>query len=328
MTSRRLEPEQTWDEAATELELPATLVMIGVRAVGERVQEVEFTAESGASLPAWTPGSHVDLSLPVGIRRSYSLLPPLRPATWRIAVLEEAESRGASRWLHHDARPGDRVVAEAVRNNFELQAAPGGVVFVAGGIGLTPLLSMVAELASRNAPWWLHVAVADRAHLGLLGEFRGRPEVYEYGRPPGWRIDLAALTSALAADQLLYVCGPERMLREVKELLPGDPRVRVEAFGAAVVDQDTDATIRVECARTGMTVDVPTGCSILKAVHDAGVDVPSSCEEGVCGSCETAVLAGVPDHRDAILSDEERAAGDTMMICVGRALTPHLVLDL
>ncbi|WP_236787685.1 PDR/VanB family oxidoreductase [Amycolatopsis sp. GM8] len=308
--------------------LPVPLTIVDVRDYGKRIKVFDLAAQSGERLPAWQPGSHVDLSLPIGIRRSYSLVPSSSESVWRIGVLKEDDSRGASRWLHEQALVGDRVVAEDVRNNFDLHPAVDEVVFVAGGIGLTPFLSMLPAVDAARVPWQLHVAMAHTEELALLGDWGLRPEVHTYCDDRSQRMDIPRLTAALRPDQLLYVCGPARMLEAVRGLLPADPRVRFEAFGAEVSESETDTVIRIDCARSGVSVDVPAGRSVLAALRDIGVEVPSSCEEGVCGSCETAVLDGVPDHRDGILSSEEREAGETMMICVSRALTPYLTLDL
>jgi ferredoxin-NADP reductase len=298
--------------------------------IGARMVALELQSAQGVSLPVWTPGAHVDLAIPGGFTRSYSLIPVAEPATWRIAVLNVPESRGGSRWMHSAAFPDSVVTALGLRNDFTLNSAPGGHVFVAGGVGLTPLLSMIAELREAGRPWELHFSVRDAGDLELAQPLVGLPEVHVYRGSHSERVELAEVCRSLPPDALLYACGPQRMLAEIEAHLgKGDRRYRRELFTAAEAFVDGPHTpFTVKCSRSSVSVDVAPDESILTAVRRVGILVQSSCEEGVCGACETTVVAGEIDHRDSILSDEERESGDTMMICVSRSCDGALVLDL
>lgn len=326
MTTLAFSDGQTPSSAA----FPHDLRITRREMIGTRMVALELQSAAGAPLPAWKPGAHVDLAIPGGLTRSYSLIPVAEPATWRIAVLNVPESRGGSRWIHSAAVPNSVVTAVALRNDFTLDPAPGGHVFVAGGVGLTPLLSMISELREAGRPWELHFSVSDPADLQLAQPLLGLPEVHVYRSSHGERVALAEVCRSLPDDALLYACGPQRMLSEIEAHLgKGDRRYRRELFSAAeAVGDGHDSPLTVECSRSSVRVDVAPNESILTAVRRAGISVQSSCEEGVCGACETTVVAGEIDHRDFVLSDEERESGDTMMICVSRSRGGSLVLDL
>jgi ferredoxin-NADP reductase len=232
--------------------------------------------------------------------------------------------------VHELLEPGTRLPVRGPRNHFPLAAAE-RYVFVAGGIGITPILPMVAEADAGGADWTLFYGGRRRSSMAFLDELAAygdrvalRPED-EFGL-----LDLAAIL-APRSDTAVYACGPERMLQAVEEHCAAWPAgsLHVERFAAKPVDEGAVATgFEVVCQRSGITVTVPPDRSILEVVQEAGVNALSSCLEGVCGTCETAVVEGSPDHRDSLLSEEEKAAGDFMMICVSRSSSPRLVLDL
>ncbi|MEU1256400.1 PDR/VanB family oxidoreductase [Streptomyces chartreusis] len=292
------------------------------------VLSVELARPDGKPLPAWTPGAHLDLHVG-GFVRQYSLCgDPADPTAYRLGVLNEPSSRGGSRHVHTKLRPGQTVHAVGPRNHFALESAA-SYVFLAGGIGITPILAMAIRAERDGVPYRLIHGGRSRASMAfgaelsaLTGDVTLVPQD-EHGHP-----DLAAALRDLPADALVYCCGPEPLLKAVEETCPTG-QLRVERFAAPVVERDGDDTaFEVECRRSGVTLNVDAGTSVLEAAENAGLAVASSCRDGICGSCETRVLAGTPDHRDFLLSEAERATGETMMLCVSRCASDRLVLDL
>jgi len=292
------------------------------------VLSVELARPDGKPLPAWTPGAHLDLHVG-GFVRQYSLCgDPADPTAYRLGVLNEPSSRGGSRHVHTKLRPGQTVRAVGPRNHFALEPAT-SYVFLAGGIGITPILAMAIRAERDGVPYRLIHGGRSRASMAfgaelsaLTGDVTLVPQD-EHGHP-----DLAAALRDLPADALVYCCGPEPLLKAVEETCPTG-QLRVERFAAPVVERDGDDTaFEVECRRSGVTLNVDAGTSVLEAAENAGLAVASSCRDGICGSCETRVLAGTPDHRDFLLSEAERATGETMMLCVSRCASDRLVLDL
>ncbi|MFC9244872.1 PDR/VanB family oxidoreductase [Streptomyces sp. NPDC057136] len=295
----------------------------------EGVLSVELVHPDGKPLPAWTPGAHLDVHVGGQIRQ-YSLCgDPHICDVYRFGVLNEPASRGGSRYVHTQLRPGQQVTVSEPRNHFALEDAD-GYVFVAGGIGVTPLLAMARESARRGDAWRMVYGGRSRASMAFTAELTALGgEVTLVPQDEQGHIDLAAELAGLPPGTLVYSCGPEPLLTAVEERCPGD-RLRLERFAAPVVERTgEDEAFEVECRASGVTLTVGTGTSILDAAEGAGLTVESSCRDGICGSCETRVLDGTPDHRDFLLSDAERAAGATMMICVSRcASRSRLVLDL
>ena len=291
-------------------------------------------------LPAFDAGAHVDLSLGNGLIRSYSLLnAPGERQRWCIAVNRDAASRGGSRFMHESMRPGQIVTVGLPRNNFPLAEDAAHSVFIAGGIGITPILGMIRRLAALGRPWSLHYAARTRetaAFVPVLTALAGEAEDagaaldIRYDREPGARpLDLGAIVAALPGDAHVYCCGPLGMLAAFEAATAALPRERVHVEYFAAKDAPATAGgFEVKLARDGRTVAVAAGQSILDALIAIGVEPPNSCREGVCGTCETRVLRGTPDHRDLVLSEAEKAAGDRMMICCSGAKTPSLELDL
>ncbi|WP_150236445.1 PDR/VanB family oxidoreductase [Nocardiopsis quinghaiensis] len=283
-------------------------------------------------LPDWTPGAHIDLALPTGQVRQYSLCGDRwDPCAYRVGVLREPGGRGGSAHIHDELAVGERVTAGGPRNNFPLVPSP-RYLFIAGGIGITPLLPMVHQAHILDADWHLLYGGRSRASMAFLDELAphgDRVSVVpqdERGLP-----DLAAALGWAGPDAKVYCCGPEPLLAAVEEACAERPPgvLRTERF----VARDQGAPVRgepfqVELARSGRTLTVVPGQSVLRAVGEAGANVLSSCRQGTCGTCETGVLSGTPDHRDSVLDDDERAAGDRMLICVSRAVSDRLVLDL
>ena len=315
----------------TASDFEADVVVAARRVEAEGVVGLDLALPSGDPLPAWTPGAHIDVELPGGLVRQYSLCgDPADGDRWRIGVLREPDGRGGSRWIADELAEGTTLHVRGPRNHFPLQPA-GRYVFVAGGIGITPLLPMVRAVAASGADWVLHYGGRSRASMAFLAELAGHGDrVRVHPQDEVGLLDLDAVAGAPAADTRVYCCGPTGLI-EALEGRSGtwDGALHVERFTAVpVVTDGEDSGFEVVCERSGLTVTVPPELSVLDALGEAGIDVLSSCEEGICGTCETTVLDGEPEHRDSLLTDEERAAGDTMMICVSRCRGARLVLDL
>lgn len=305
------------------------------QAVADGVVSLELGPRAGESLPPWQPGAHVDVVLPTGITRQYSLCGPTNDTNrWRIAVLREPDGRGGSRWIHDDVREGGELRVRGPRNNFPLRPAR-RYLFVAGGIGVTPLLPMIAEAEAQGADWSLLYGGRTSASMAFLPELAGYGErVTPRPQDRFGYLDLPGFLGGPDPSVLVYCCGPTGLIEAVEAHCAIWPAgsLNVERFAAAAGQQPAggagDQSIEVELRASGMTLTVPPEQTILTAVEQAGIPVLSSCQEGICGSCETPVLDGEIDHRDALLTDDERAAGDTMLICVSRARAGRLVLDL
>ncbi|MDQ0382099.1 ferredoxin-NADP reductase [Amycolatopsis thermophila] len=285
----------------------------------------------GGRLPDWTPGAHIDLVLPAGTTRQYSLCGDRWDAhTYRIGVLREPHGRGGSAYVHDHLRVGDHVGVGGPRNNFPLVPSP-RYLFIAGGIGITPLLPMIAQAALLGADWTLLYGGRRRDSMAFTDELAVHGErVHLVPEDERGLLDLATWLGTPRPDTKVYCCGPAPLLAAVEAACRHWPphSLHVERFTAREQAPVRDEPFEVELRRTGTTVTVQREVSVLDAVRRAGVDVLSSCRQGTCGTCETGVLDGIPDHRDAILGDDERAAGDCMFVCVSRSCTDRLVLDL
>lgn len=311
--------------------------------IAEGVLEITLADPHGTDLPSWEPGAHIDVVLPSGTVRQYSLCGDNADRTvHRIAVLRQGAGRGGSREIHDTALVGRRLRIGAPRNHFPLRLAP-RYQFIAGGIGITPLLPMIRHLHAAGIDDWSLLyrgrTAATMAYRRELAEL-GAEKVVFSAEDRDRRPDLASLIRNLPQETAVYCCGPEGMLRAVESecrLRTPSQSPHLERFnspsapnpdipGPAADGEDTP--FEVELRRSGVTLPVPADRSLLDVVREAAPGVISSCEEGVCGSCEATVLDGAPLHRDSVLDEAERAEGDTMMLCVSRSRTPRLVLDL
>lgn len=300
-------------------------ITVRLRAIIQETDDInllEFRSLTGETLPHYDPGAHIDLHLPNGLIRSYSLIDPYS-GNYRIAVKNEPASRGGSRLIHNDLRVGANITIGEPRNNFPLVEDAPLSVFIAGGIGITPLLSMAQRMDQLGRPWELHYASRDPAFVSQLTD----PHTRFYS--PAAPLDIAALTAALPGDTHIYCCGPSRMMAAFESATSSRPpsHVHVEYFSAQDAPS-TEGGFDVLLQRSGQRVTIAAGETILNALIAAGLDVPFSCMEGICGSCETRVLNGIPDHRDMILSKQEKAANDKMIICCSGSKSATLVLDL
>lgn len=315
---------------------PAPTLTLRVRAkdtVADGVVSLTLVHPEGARLPDWTPGAHIDLVLPDGTTRQYSLCGDRwDPYSYRVAVLREPAGRGGSAYVHDRLAPGDPVGIGGTHNHFPLAPAD-RYLFIAGGIGITPLLPMIHQAELMGIDWQLlyggrtRPSMAFRDHLADTygGRVHLRPQD-EYGL-----LDLDTWLGRPDPGTKVYCCGPAPLLAAVEEACAGWPpySLRTERFTAADRAEPVRQTsFEVELSRTGRTVTVTPDVSVLHAVRGAGAEVLSSCEQGTCGTCLVPVLAGTPDHRDAVLAEHERAAGDCLLPCVSRSRSDRLVLDL
>ncbi|MFE8940444.1 PDR/VanB family oxidoreductase [Streptomyces sp. NPDC007872] len=283
---------------------------------------------AGADLPPWEPGAHLEVTLPSGAVRHYSLCgDPGDRGAYRLGVLREPAGRGGSEEVHASVGPGTVLGVRGPFNRFPLVPAE-RYLFVAGGIGITPLLPMVRSLPPGS--WSLLYGGRSLASMAYREELAGLPGVTLVPQDTEGLLDLDAALGGLPPSTAVYCCGPEGLLRAVEERWEGP--LHMERFGAAVVPAadsgGSGGGFEVELRRSGRTVRVEPGRSLLDAVREVVPGVAYSCEEGWCGTCETKVLAGTPEHHDSVLGEEEKAAGASMMICVGRSRGPRLVLDL
>lgn len=298
------------------------------------VLSIEITHPDGDPLPAWQPGAHIDVHTGGHIRQYSLCSDPADTTHWRIGILREPASRGGSAHLHTQLRPGQTLHVQGPRNHFALDPAGDatGYLFIAGGIGITPILAMAREAARTHTPWRLvhggrsRTSMAFGTELTALAELPGGTVEFvpqdEHGH-----LDLDTLLGDLAPGTQVYCCGPEPLLAAVEER---HPEARTERFAAPATQprDGQDTGFDVICSRTGITVPVGPDTPVLDALETAGITIASSCRDGICGTCETKVLEGTPDHRDFLLTDNERETGTSMMPCVSRARTPRLVLDL
>lgn len=289
---------------------------------------------SGGDLPDWNPGAHIDLILTDSLVRQYSLCSsPLDRQRWKVGVLLDPNGRGGSKHVHHELHKGARIQVRGPRNHFPFQRAK-RYQFIAGGIGITPMMPMIEAAQADGADWHLLYGGRQRSSMAFVDELSKYGErvtiwpLNEQGMP-----DLAGVLGSPRDDTLVYCCGPEGLLSAVEQFCQSWPKnaLHIERFAAKpdahTPSEDALDNFQVVCQRSGITVDVGPGESILEAIKAKGVSMLASCMEGICGTCEVAVLEGSPDHRDSVLDDDEKAENDCMMICVSRSLSEKLVLD-
>ncbi len=316
---------------------PMQLRLRSITYEASSIVSFELRSPNDAELPPFTAGAHVDVQLPGGLIRSYSLVNPQEQRDrYLIAVNRDAASRGGSRFMHDNLKVGAMLSVSAPRNNFKLVEDAPSSVFIAGGVGITPILCMIERLTVLKRPWTLHysarsrqtAAFLDRLHV-LRGANAGTVNLnFDQGSAANM-LDLGSLVAKVPADAHLYCCGPIPMLEGFERAcgtLP-PPRVHVEYFAAKEAPFAQGGFV-VELARSGKVIPIARGMTILDALLEAGVDAPYSCMEGVCATCEVKVLAGVPDHKDLVLTKEEQASNQVMMICCSGSKTDKLVLDL
>jgi len=296
-----------------------------------------FQRDDGGPLPAYKPGAHIDLHLPNGLVRQFSLVVPnADPASYVVGVKRDPESRGGSRYIIDEMKIGDRIKISAPRNNFPLIENADHVVLIAGGIGITPIWCMAQQLIALKRPWTLYYSCRSRADMAFLQTLQALdPQAahLHFDDEAGGRfLDLAAAIAAAPPNAHFYCCGPNPMLKAFETAAAGRPRgnVHVEYFTPKDDAAAAGATggFWVELARSGEEYFIPEGKKVLEVLFDAGVDVDYSCELGICGACETRVISGIPIHHDSVLSEEEQATNEKVMICCCGCKTERLVLDM
>jgi ferredoxin-NADP reductase len=292
----------------------------------------ELRSTDGSLLPEFTAGAHIELKLPTGVMRSYSLLnSQCERDRYVIAVQKDRMSRGGSKWIHQNLRAGEMLSVSGPRNNFRLHEEADKSVLIAGGIGITPMLSMVERLKFLKKDWVLIFCARARNSAPFVERLQCDARVrfnfdMEQG---GTMLDMATLVASYGVHAHFYCCGPLSMLDAFEAAAAHLPReqVHVEYFTAAEPPA-TAGGFKVILAKSGREIDVLPGKTILDALNDAGIVTPYSCAEGVCGTCETFVLEGIPDHRDQILTEAEKTSNRKMMICCSGSKSGRLVLDL
>ncbi|TDC40305.1 PDR/VanB family oxidoreductase [Micromonospora sp. KC213] len=300
--------------------------------VADGVVSLTLASPGGTPLPQWTPGAHIDLVLGNEFVRQYSLCGDVSDRhRYEVAVLREPDGRGGSAFVHDELATGATVRVRGPRDHFPLLDSP-SYLFIAGGIGITPILPMLRAAELSGARWRLVYGGRRRASMAFLDRLASYGDrVSVRPQDETGLLDLDELLGAPSADTLVYCCGPEALLTAVEQRCGRWPAgaLHVERFAPKPPGGGfDDEPFEVELRCSGRTLAVPAGVSILSVAEQAGVAVLSSCREGTCGTCETGVLGGEPDHRDSVLTAAERAANDVMMICVSRSLGARLVLDL
>lgn len=321
--------------------MPDATLNVTVARKWQEAQDIygfEFVDENGGALPPFSAGAHIDVHLPGGLIRQYSLCnDPARAQRYHIAVLRDENGRGGSRAIHDQVEQGDALKISAPRNHFALAHDAPHHLLIAGGIGITPILCMAERLFHADEAFDLHYCTRSRERTAFVeriatSPFSERTAFHFDDGAPTQRFDIAATLANAPAGSHLYVCGPrgfmDAVLAEARRQQWNETRLHYEFFGAVVEQSAADISFQVRIASSGATIDVPAGCTIIEALATNGVDVLTSCEQGVCGTCLTRVIEGQPDHRDAYLTEEEKAAGDQFLPCCSRSLTPLLVLDL
>lgn len=317
-----------------------TLLQVQVAArqlVAEDIAAYELAPLEGTELPGFEAGAHIDVHVPGGPVRQYSLYQlPDASQRYRIGVLRDPQSRGGSVRLIDSVKEGDVLSVSAPRNHFALhQGASDHVVLFAGGIGITPILCMAEQLVREGRSFELHYCGRTPARMAFLDRLRGasfsdRVHVHADDGPAEQRLDAGAAIGVAHSDRHLYVCGPTGFMDHVLTTARGlgwtEAHLHREYFAAAPIDHSADGSFELELRRSGRCIQVKADQSAAQALIDAGVAISLSCEAGVCGTCQTRVLEGEPDHRDLYLTDDEK--GEHFMPCCSRAKTQRLVIDL
>ena len=311
------------------------LRIVAIRYEAETIRSFELAAADGNLLPSFKPGAHIDLALPGDFSRSYSLTSDGDlPKSYVIAVNRDASSRGGSAYMCDTARVGEVITAQSPRNNFGLNEDADQTVFFAGGIGITPIMSMIRRMEKLSKNWKLIYAARSRASAAFVEELERFETTnpghvsFHFDDEKSSVLPVADLVTASPADAHLYCCGPAAMISAFKgaAAVRRDDTVHVEHFSATV--EQSSASFVVVLKRSGKEFLVPAGRTIMDVLQEAGIRVAYSCREGVCGTCETRVVEGIPDHKDNVLSAREQASNKLIMICCSGAKSDRLVLDL
>lgn len=311
------------------------LVVGAMRAVARDVVQVDLRSRDGKPLPGAAPGAHIQLHLPSGLVRAYSLVNALGGAqqdTWRIAVGWDANSRGGSHWIHEKLRVGQALAADAPRNLFAMEPSHRRVLLLAGGIGITPVYAMAQHCQAQGLEWEMLACARSSPRLAYLEELRSlagdRLETW-FDDERGGPVDLRARLAQRRWDAV-YACGPAPMLEALVQATAHWPEgsVRLERFKAEAGAGGERRSFELVLQRSGLQGQVGSDESVLDALERLGVPHPYACREGLCGSCDAPVLDGQVEHHDSVLSAAEKQAGQRMLVCVSRCGGSRLVLDL
>jgi vanillate O-demethylase ferredoxin subunit len=317
-----------------------TTITVKVLAKVQEAQDIvsfELARADGGPLPPFSAGAHIDVHVGTDLVRQYSLCNhPNETHRYRIAVLRDPASRGGSVAMHDQIQPGDTLTISEPKNHFPLVPSTHTLLF-AGGIGVTPILCMAERLSHTGAAFEMHYAARSPERMAFRKQiadsaFGGQVHLYFDNGDPQQKLNVAEILARAPADAALYVCGPAGFIDHVIATAKASGRapetIHREYFGAVQQDHADDGSFEVKLASSGATYSVPPDRSVLQVLIDNGVDVPYSCEQGVCGTCVTRLLDGTPDHRDLYLTDEEHAKNDQFMPCCSRAKSKVLVIDL
>jgi len=298
----------------------------------------ELVEAEGRPLPAFSAGSHIDVQIGDGLTRQYSLCnDPAESHRYLIAVLRDANTRGGSKSMHDKVNVGDLITISTPKNHFPLAHGARRSLLLAGGIGVTPILCMAERLAVMDADFEMHYCTRSRERMAFAGRiaasrFAARVRLHFDDGATEQKLDIAGLLAQPQAGTHLYVCGPKGFMDAVLSTARAqgwpEDQVHYEFFSAEVPKSADDASFEVKLASSGKVVVVPKDKTVVQALAAVGIEVQTSCEQGVCGTCLTRVLEGVPDHKDLYLTPEEQAANDQFTPCCSRSKTPRLVLDL
>jgi len=308
-----------------------------VAEIAKGIRSFEFRPVVPGAFPPSVAGAHIDLHLTPALTRSYSLCgTPGDDQAYRVAVALNPQGAGGSRHLFEAVAPGQLIEISTPANHFGFHHEAPFSVFVAGGIGITPLWSMIQGLRGRSAPWVLHYAARSRAQAAFHEEIESFARAHGGAMvfcpsddPAPQRLDFPRIVAQAPVGAHFYCCGPKRMIDAFVAATANLPpeQVHIEHF-EGVAPTGGDKAFTIELSRSGRCLTVPAGMSILEVVEAAGIEVPFSCREGICGACEVKVLGGAPDHQDLVLSPQERAQNGSLMICCSGSLSERLVLDL
>ncbi|MGH6728217.1 MAG: PDR/VanB family oxidoreductase [Pseudolabrys sp.] len=301
--------------------------------IADGIHLLEFRDAEGQPLPEFTAGAHIAIQAPNGVTRKYSLCnDPAERDRYLVAVKRETNGRGGSTNIIDNVKAGDRLMVALPVNDFKLPPRAQDFLFIAGGIGITPIMAMIRQLQKEGKRFRLYYCSRSPETTAFLDElnapeFKDRVTIHYDQGDPSCSLDLKPILAERKNREHLYCCGPRPLMEAVRRMTDNwsSAAVHFEAFSDADTHKPTDKPFRVRLARSGEVIDVPADKTILEALREHGLDVPSSCETGTCGTCRTKLIAGEVDHRDLVLHDHERA--DTIMICVSRARSDEITID-
>jgi tetrachlorobenzoquinone reductase len=329
-TARTAAPESARSAGLIEVRLDS------IETVARDTNVYTFRRPDGGQLQPYNPGAHIDIHLPNGLMRQFSLLnPDADPESYVVGIKLDAASRGGSRYIFDELRVGHTLKISAPRNNFPLVEDAEHVILFAGGIGITPIWCMAQQLARQNRSWKLYYSCRSRADMAFLAALEkfgpDRVHLHFDEEAGGKFLDIAAVVNTAPASAHFYCCGPNPMLTAFEAAAASRPRLQVhlEYFTPkAEIESNTLGGFWVELARSGEEYFIPECRKILEVLYEAGVDVDYSCELGICGECVTRVISGIPEHHDSVLSEEEQATNEKVMICCAGCKSERLVLDM